>query len=205
MTAEACVYVVDDDAAVRDSLAALFDAHGYACRAFASAPEFLAAAPTLRQGCLITDVRMPGMDGLELQEQLLRRALAFPLIVVTGHADVPLAVRAMKAGALDFIEKPFTPGTILASVENALSRLAAPVDGDGEAEQATARLATLSPREREVLEGLLAGLPNKSIAYDLGISPRTVEIHRARVMDKMQAHSLSELVRIGLAAGMRPK
>ena len=128
----------------------------------------------------------------------------FPLIVITGHGDVPLAVRAMKAGAVDFIEKPFTSEAILNSLDMALSRLSAPSEQDPTAIAAAAKLALLSPREREVLEGLLAGLPNKTIAYDLAISPRTVEIHRARVMDKMGARSLSELVRLALAAGVRP-
>jgi len=204
MTAEDCVYVVDDDEAVRDSLSALLEANGYTSRAFSSAQEFLAAAPTLRPGCVIADIRMPGMDGLEMQQRLIERALSFPLIVITGHGDVPLAVRAMKAGALDFIEKPFAAETILDSAKSALAHVAAPRQQNALAGVAMARLEALSPREREVLEGLLAGLPNKSIAYDLGISPRTVEIHRARVMDKMGARSLSELVRMGLAAGLEP-
>jgi len=205
MPAEGCVYVVDDDEAVRDSLSALLEANGYTSRAFSSAQEFLTAAPTLRPGCLIADIRMPGMDGLEMQRRLIGRALPFPLIVVTGHGDVPLAVRAMKAGAIDFIEKPFAADTILDSVKSALGRLVEPRDQNALAATATARLEALSPREREVMEGLLAGLPNKSIAYDLGISPRTVEIHRARVMEKMGARSLSELVRLGLAGGLQPK
>jgi two-component system response regulator FixJ len=148
---------------------------------------------------------MPEMDGLELQRHLNDRSLRFPMIVITGHGDVPLAVRAMKAGALDFIEKPFASQTILASVEAALARLDAGGERDPTTVAAAAKLDLLSPREREVLEGLLAGLPNKSIAYDLAISPRTVEIHRARVMDKMGARSLSELIRLALAAGMQPK
>jgi two-component system response regulator FixJ len=164
-------------------------------------------AATLRKGVLIADIRMPEMDGLELRQRLIERGLPFPLIVITGHGDVPLAVRAMKAGALDFIEKPFALGTITASVDAALSQLdelttpsvaATPIS-----EEAAARVEQLSPREREVLEGLLAGLPNKSIAYDLAISPRTVEIHRARVMEKMGARSLSELIRLSLAAGVK--
>ena len=206
MTGDQLVYVVDDDEAVRDSISALLEARGYTVRGFASAQEFLAAAPTLRTGCLITDIRMPEMDGLELQEILVERALPFPLIVITGHGEVPLAVRAMKGGAVDFIEKPFAAEALLQSVAAALARAAATTgDRDDLAEIASARLARLTPREREVLEGLLAGLPNKSIAYDLAISPRTVEIHRARVMEKMEAHSLSELVRLGLAAGLQPR
>jgi two-component system response regulator FixJ len=147
---------------------------------------------------------MPEMDGLELQQRLTERTLDFPMIVITGHGDVPLAVRAMKAGAVDFIEKPFAADTILDSLAAACSRLAAPSTQDPAKGAAVSKLALLSPREREVLDGLLAGLPNKSIAYDLEISPRTVEIHRARVMDKMGARSLSELIRLALAAGVRP-
>ena len=204
MPADLIVYIVDDDDAVRDSLSVLLESKAYIVRSFGSAPEFLAAAPSLPVGCLIADIRMPEMDGLELQQHLIERSLHFPMIVITGHGDVPLAVRAMKAGAIDFIEKPFASEAILESIGAALSRLAAPDERDPAAVAAAAKLALLSPREREVLEGLLAGLPNKSIAYDLAISPRTVEIHRARVMDKMGARSLSELIRLALAAGARP-
>jgi two-component system response regulator FixJ len=203
MTADQLIYVVDDDEAVRDSLSLLLEVRGYTVRSFASAREFLAAAPSLRPGCLITDIRMPEMDGLELQTRLIEHALPFPLIVITGHGDVPLSVRAMKAGAIDFIEKPFAAETILNSAAAALARLAEPHNQDL-LTTAAARVELLTPREREVLQGLLAGLPNKSIAYDLAISPRTVESHRIRVMDKMHARSLSELVRMSLAAGLQP-
>jgi two-component system response regulator FixJ len=203
MPRERRVYIVDDDEAVRDSLSVLLESKAYWVRCFGSAPEFLAAASSLAVGCLIADIRMPEMDGLELQQRLIERALDFPMIVITGHGDVPLAVRAMKAGAVDFIEKPFASETILESLAAGLSRLAAPYERDAAKAAAAGKLALLSPREREVLEGLLAGLPNKSIAYDLAISPRTVEIHRARVMDKMGARSLSELIRLALAAGER--
>jgi two-component system response regulator FixJ len=205
VAAENLVYVVDDDDAVRDSLAALLEARSYTVRAFGRARDFLAAAPTLRPGCLIADIRMPEMDGFELQQELTARSFKFPLIVITGHGDVPLAVRAMKAGAIDFIEKPFAADAIIASVDIALRHIAEGGEPDPLAATAAARLALLSPREREVLQGLLAGLPNKSIAYDLAISPRTVEIHRARVMDKMGARSLSELIRMSLAAGLQPR
>jgi two-component system response regulator FixJ len=198
------VYIVDDDEAVRDSLSVLLESKAYAARSFVSAPEFLAAAPSLPVGCLIVDIRMPEMDGLELQQHLTERSLDFPLIVITGHGDVPLAVRAMKAGAVDFIEKPFASEAILTSLEAALSRLTTPSEGVPAKAAAAAKLALLSSRELQVLRGLLAGLPNKSIAYDLGISPRTVEIHRARLMDKMGARSLSELIRLALAAGTQP-
>jgi two-component system response regulator FixJ len=199
------VYIVDDDEAVRDSLSVLLNASGYDVRSFGLAREFLARAPTLPLGCLIADIRMPEMDGLELQRHLIAQSLNFPMIVITGHGDVSLAVRAMKTGALDFIEKPFASQAILDSVEAALARLSAGGERDPATMAALAKLDLLSPREREVLEGLLAGLPNKSIAYDLAISPRTVEIRRARVMDKMGARSLSELIRLALAAGMQPK
>jgi two-component system response regulator FixJ len=204
MPRERCVHIVDDDEAVRDSLSVLLESKGYAVTSFGSAPDFIAAASSLSAGCLIVDIRMPEMDGLELQQRLIERNLGFPLIVITGHGDVPLAVRAMKAGAIDFIEKPFASEAILISLEAAFARLAAPTERHPSAGAAASKLDLLSPREREVLEGLLAGLPNKSIAYDLGISPRTVEIHRARVMDKMGARSLSELVRLALAAGAQP-
>ena len=205
MPGDRYVYIVDDDDAVRDSLSVLLEAVGHRVRTFGLARDFLDAAPALPVGCLIVDIRMPEMDGLELHRALNEQALDFVVIVITGHGDVPLAVRAMKAGALDFIEKPFATPTILASVEAALSRLESVEEHDPVAEAALAKLELLSPREREVLEGLLAGLPNKTIAYDLAISPRTVEIHRARVMDKMGARSLSELIRSALAAGLQPK
>ena len=205
MPAEGLVYVVDDDEAVRESLSVMLEAKSYTVRTFGLARDFLVAAPTLRPGCLVADIRMPEMDGLELQQHLTERSFNFPLIVITGHGDVPLAVRAMKAGAIDFIEKPFAADTMIASIDAGLAGLAKTDDEDPLAATATARLALLSPREREVLQGLLAGLPNKSIAYDLAISPRTVEIHRARVMDKMGARSLSELIRMSLAARLQPR
>ena len=204
MADDRLIYIVDDDEAVRDSLSLLLETRDYTVRAFASAREFIAAASSLRPGVLISDIRMPEMNGLELQRRLAEGGFWFPLIVITGHGDVPLAVQAMKAGALDFIEKPFAAETILNAAAAALERVAEP-DQNPLAATAGARLALLTPREREVLEGLLAGLPNKSIAYDLTISPRTVEIHRARVMEKMGARSLSELVRLSLAAGMQPR
>ena len=204
MPAEPLVYIVDDDEAVRDSLSVLLEARGYQVTSFCAGRDFLAVAASLRRGCVIVDIRMPEMDGLELQQHLIERALSFPLIIITGHGDVPLAVRAMKAGAVDFIEKPFAVETITASITTALDRLEAAAD-DPPAAPAAEKLATLSPREREVLDGLLAGLPNKTIAYDLSISPRTVEIHRARVMDKMGARSLSELIRTALSAGVTPR
>jgi two-component system response regulator FixJ len=204
MAADRLIYVVDDDEGVRDSLQILLESIGHSVRVFASGIDFLAALPDLPAGCAIIDVRMPEIDGLELQQRLAEQKRRLPVIVMTGHGDVAMAVRAMKAGAVDFVEKPFSDDAIFASVQVALDRLDEHPRDDG-ATVAAGRIATLSPREREVLDGLVAGLPNKTIAYDLAISPRTVEIHRARVMDKMQARSLSELVRLALAAGIDPK
>src|SRR4051794_24374082 len=158
---ERLVYVVDDDEAVRESLSALLDAKGYTARTFAQAREFLAAAPTLRPGVLIADIRMPEMDGIELQQELTARAFGFPLVVITGHGDVPLAVRAMKAGAIDFIQKPFATEAIIASIDAAMTRLSVSATRDALGATAAERLSLLSRREREVLQGLLAGLPNK--------------------------------------------
>ncbi len=200
--AERRVYIVDDDEAVRLSLAALLETEGYAALGFASAGQFLGASGSLEPGPVIADIRMPGIDGLELQRRLAAAGLRFPVIVITAHGDVPLAVRAMKEGAVDFLEKPFAARAILDSIAAAFVRLANPAVPDPAFAEAAARLALLSPRETQVLAGLVAGLPNKSIAYDLEISPRTVEIHRARVMDKMGARSFSELVRLALAAGV---
>jgi two-component system, LuxR family, response regulator FixJ len=202
---EMTVYVVDDDEAVRDSLEILLDAVGHRVRTFASPRALLELAPSLGPGCAVLDVRMPEMDGLELQEELNARGVHLPVIVMTGHGDVPIAVRAMKAGALDFLEKPFADEALLHSVRLALdlSRHRAAGRG-GIAEEAASRVAQLTDRERQVLDKLVDGLPNKTIAFDLGISPRTVEIHRARVMEKMQAKSLSELVRLAIAAGVSP-
>lgn len=205
MPHEGYVYIIDDDDAVRNSLSVLLDAVGHRVRTYGLARDFLDAASTLPVGCVIADIHMPEMDGLDLQRALNERSLHFPMIVITGHGDVPLAVQAMKAGALDFIEKPFATPSILASIEAALLRIDAADQRDPATLAATAKLDLLSPREREVLDGLLSGLPNKAIAGDLAISPRTVEIHRARVMDKMGARSLSELIRLALAAGLQLK
>jgi two-component system response regulator FixJ len=196
------VYIVDDDDAVRDSLGFQLEMAGYAVTGYASGLDFLRDAPTLASGCLILDVRMPEIDGLELQSRLNDLELNFPTIVITGHGDVPLAVRAMKAGAVDFVEKPFSEDALLESISSALQPTRRSGTKDQLAEIAENRIALLSGREREVLEGLVAGSPNKVIAYELNLSPRTVEVHRARVMDKMQARSLSELVRLALAAGV---
>jgi two-component system response regulator FixJ len=205
LTTDLTVYIVDDDEAVRDSLQILLESVGLKAVTFSSGMPFLEAASSLAPGCVLLDVRMPDMDGLEVQERLNAKGVRLPVIVITGHGDVPVAVRAMKAGALDFVEKPFTEDAILGSIRVALARAGERKRGATNSDEIQARLALLSAREREVLDGLVAGLPNKTIAYDLGISPRTVEIHRARVMEKMQAKSLSELVRHAIAAGIEPK
>lgn len=196
------VHVVDDDEAMRDSMAFLLRAENFQVKTYADAADFLNALPQINTGCIVTDVRMPGMSGIELLQRLRELKVSLPVIVVSGHGDVPLAVEAMKTGALDFIEKPFDDEVFLHAVRMALSTHA--VDSQREAQKATinSRLESLSNREREVLEGLVAGHPNKTIGFDLGISPRTVEIYRANVMEKMQAKSLSELVRMALVGGL---
>lgn len=196
------VYIIDDDDAVRDSLSLQLDATGYEVATFASAVRFLEIASTLQPGCVISDVQMPEMDGMELQQRLNEMKLDFPVVIVTGHADVQLAVRAMKAGAVDFIEKPFEEQAILDSVRHAQTRFAAQRASAQAGATAREKLATLTPREREVFDEMVRGKQNKMIAYDLDISPRTVEVHRARVLEKLEARSLSELVRLALAAGV---
>jgi two-component system response regulator FixJ len=198
MTPEPVVHVIDDDDAVRDSIAFLLESAGMVARTYPSAVAFLEAAD-LASGCVVTDVRMPEMSGIELVRRLKADGHRDPVIVITGHADVPLAIEAMKAGVADFIEKPFDDEVLLGAIRTAVQDRGAPDQVDAEAAEAARRLATLSVREREVLEGLVAGRANKVIAFDLEISPRTVEVYRANVMTKMGAGSLSELVRMALA------
>jgi two-component system response regulator FixJ len=202
MPSDQTVHVIDDDDAARDSLAFLFRTADVDVRTYASATEFLAAAPSLTGGCVVTDVRMPQMDGLELLRRLRALDLALPVIVMTGHGDIALAVEAMKAGAIDFFEKPFGDDAMLAAVRRALGCRREESAREAERDAVKERLASLSARERQVLEGLVAGKPNKTIAFDLGISARTVEIYRANVMTKMDAASLSALVRMALGAGI---
>jgi two-component system, LuxR family, response regulator FixJ len=199
MTDKQTIVIVDDDSAVRDSMRALIESAGYTVKVYESAKEFLKEPPP-PGSCLITDIRMPEMDGLELQEEINKRGMDLPLVVMTGHGDVPLAVRAMKAGALDFVEKPFDDEMMLASVRRALQIGHHQRNRNAEAKAAQDLIAQLTPRERNVLEKLVAGRSNKVAAYELGISPRTIEIHRANIMDKMHARSLSEVVRIAIAA-----
>jgi two-component system, LuxR family, response regulator FixJ len=199
---KAVVHVIDDDEAMRQSLAFLLGAVGMEVQTYQSAVAFLKVAPDVKAGCVITDVRMPELSGVELLRRLRELKLGIPVIVITGHGDVPLAVEAMKIGALDFLEKPFDDEVLLASVRSALNQLDRDQKRQAERSDIEGRLATLSNRERDVLEGLVAGHANKQIAYDLGISPRTIEIYRANLMTKMQAASLSDLVRMALVAGI---
>jgi two-component system response regulator FixJ len=205
MARDAVVHLIDDDDGVRRAVAFLLTTSGYAVRVYESAAAFLEALPTVQPGCIVTDVRMPEMDGLELQRQLKQRGIGLPVIVVTGHGDVPLAVEAMKAGAIDFIEKPFNDEKLLSAIRIAIDRHSRDASREDEIAAIRAKIEALSPREREVLDGLVAGLPNKTIAYDLKISARTVEVHRANLMARMGAGSLAELVRMAfvIRSGLR--
>jgi len=205
MPSEAIVHVVDDDLAVRQSLSFLLASDGLPVRLHESASAFLDNVKNAPDGCIVTDVRMPGIDGIEFLRRLKSRGYTLPVIVMTGHADVPLAVEAMKEGAIDFIEKPFDDDLFLAAVRAALEHQEKHAHQDAQIAEVRTRVQALSERESQVLEGLVAGKANKVIAYDLGISPRTVEIYRANVMTKMQASSLSELVRMALLVGVRPE
>jgi two-component system response regulator FixJ len=196
------VYLIDDDEAVRRSASFMLRGSGYAVTTFASGVEFLEIAAQLPPGCILLDVRMPEMDGLEVQQALRECAPLHPVVVMTGHGDVSVAVQAMKGGAVDFIEKPFDKAVLLEAIEEGFSRLTHAANHRSRREQAGARLDVLTPREMDVLEGLVRGHPNKTIAYDLDISPRTVEVHRANVMQKLQVTSLSEALRIAFAAGL---
>lgn len=194
MNAGATVFVIDDDPSVRDSLAALLEAEGFHVAAFEGAEAFLASWRHVPRSCLVTDVRMPGMDGLALQQALKSRGVRIPIIVVTGHGDVPLAVKAMKAGAVDFLEKPYDDVAMIEAVRAAIEANGTPATSA----PANGTLSMLSRREREVLDLIIEGDANKVIAFKLGISERTVEVHRARLMAKMRARSVAELVRLAL-------
>ena len=204
MTDKLIVYVVDDDDAVRSSVEFLLKSARFQVRAYNSAANLLKDIEILPAGCVITDVRMPGMSGIDLLKELKKRPHSMPVIVITGHGDVPLAVEAMKLGAIEFLEKPFDDALLLKAVKIALSQREKDQKYDTERLEILDMLAALSTRERQVLEGLVAGRPNKVIAFDLNISPRTVEIYRANVMTKMAADSLSHLVRMALLAGITP-
>jgi two-component system response regulator FixJ len=196
------VYVIDDDDAMRDSLDFLLDAAGFEVRLFEGAQNFLTALPGLDFGCVVSDVRMPGIDGIELLTRMKAGGSKFPILIMTGHGDVPLAVAAMKQGAADFLEKPFEDERLVAMIETAIRHAEPAMKNEALTQDIAARIATLSPRERQVMEGLIAGLSNKLIARDYDISPRTIEVYRANVMTKMQANSLSELVRLAMRAGL---
>jgi two-component system, LuxR family, response regulator FixJ len=200
MTTRPIVHVIDDDESARESLTFLLETADFRVRTYDSGKAFLDTVPGMEAGCVITDVWMPEIGGLEIVRSLKKLKLDIPVIVITGHSDVPLAVEAMKAGAADFIEKPYDGEALLAAVRSALNTRRLDAQRDGERAQIQERLAALSPRERQVLEGLVAGHPNKTIAHELGISSRTVEIYRANVTAKMQATSLSHLVRMALIA-----
>jgi two-component system response regulator FixJ len=204
MPDETVIHIIDDDDAVRESLSFLFDTAGIKTRTYESPLPFLAALPVKTPTCIITDIRMPEMTGVDLLRRLRDLGQVLPIIVITGHGDVSLAVEAMKLGAVDFIEKPFDSEMLLAAVHAAMKQRATGDEMDAARTAAKARLATLSARERQVLDGLVSGNPNKTIAFDLGISPRTVEVYRANLMTKMQASSLSDLVRMALLAGGLP-
>jgi two-component system response regulator FixJ len=195
---ERTVHVVDDDAAVRDSLSFLLGSADIGVRTYASALEFLDQADAAASGCILTDIRMPGMSGLDLVQELKKRGLMRPVIVLTGHADVALAVEAMKAGVMDFIEKPFDDEALLSAVRTALARDEDGAEREARRAQIQERFTQLSPRERDVFDAIVAGESNKSAGLKLGISPRTVEIYRANVMEKMGARTLSDLVRMAL-------
>ncbi len=195
------VHIVDDEEAIRRSASFMLKTSGYAVETWANGVAFLKEIRHVSEGCILLDVRMPEMDGLEVQQALLERGVTMPVIILTGHADVSIAVRAMKAGAVDFLEKPFEKAVLIASIEAAFARMEAAEGAAARSAEAEVVLGILTPREREVLEGLAQGLPNKTIAYDLGISPRTVEVHRANLMAKLEVRSLSDALRLAFAAG----
>jgi two-component system, LuxR family, response regulator FixJ len=196
------VYVVDDDDAMRDSLAFLLGAADFHVVPFETARGFLDALPTLDLGCVVSDVRMPDIDGIELLKRLKASGSLFPVVIMTGHGDVPLAVEAMKLGAVDFVEKPFEDDRLIGMIEAALTQAEPGLRSEAITVEIQSRIATLSPRERQVLDGLIAGLSNKLIAREYDISPRTIEVYRANVMTKMQVASLSELVRLAMRGGV---
>ena len=199
---EAGVFAIDDDAPLRDSLHFLFSSAGFPVQVFDSASSFLELLPRVQSGCVLTDIRMPEIDGIELLKRVKKEKPILSVVVMTGHGDIPLAVEAMKLGAIDFIEKPFDDKRLIDTVRSVLEGVADAGKEETISAQITGRVATLSARERQVLEGLVAGLPNKAIARNYNISPRTVEVYRANVMTKMQAVSLSELVRLAIRAGV---
>ncbi|AXB76619.1 response regulator transcription factor [Novosphingobium sp. P6W] len=202
MSSSKLVHIVDDEESMRRSTGYALKTTGYAVATWSSGTEFLKQVRHAEQGCILLDVRMPDIDGLEVQQVLAARGVTMPVVIMTGHGDITIAVQAMKAGAVDFLEKPFEKSALLNAVEAAFERIAKADDAAIKAQDAATLLAALTPRERDVLEGLAQGLPNKTIAYDLGISPRTVEVHRANLMAKLDVRSLSDALRIAFAAGL---
>ncbi|SDC43562.1 two component transcriptional regulator, LuxR family [Sphingomonas sp. YR710] len=202
MTTRKLVHIIDDEDAIRRSASFMLKTSGYTVETWSNGVAFLKEVRHVEEGCILLDVRMPEMDGLEVQQALNERGITMPVIVLTGHGDVTIAVRAMKGGAVDFLEKPFEKAVLLSAIEAAFGRLASAGSQAARAAEAEVVLGALTPRERDVLEGLAKGLPNKTIAYDLGISPRTVEVHRANLMSKLEVRSLSDALRIAFAAGM---
>lgn len=202
MTDKRVIHIVDDEAALRRSASYMLKTSGYAVEAWQSGAAFLKEVRHAEHGCVLLDVRMPEIDGLTVQRTLAERGVTMPVVFMTGHGDINIAVRAMKAGAVDFLEKPFEKAALLAAIEDAFSRIESTDGAIARSAEAEVVLAGLTPREREVLEGLARGLPNKTIAFDMGISPRTVEVHRANVMTKLDVSTLSEALRIAFAAGM---
>jgi two-component system, LuxR family, response regulator FixJ len=196
------VYVIDDDEAMRDSLSFLLDSADFDVTLFETAVRFLDVLPNLGFGCVVSDVRLPGLDGIELLKRMKSGHSTFPIVIMTGHGDIPLAVEAMKLGAVDFLEKPFEDDRLIGMIEAAIRQAEPAAKSEAVIHDIAARIATLSPRERQVMDGLIAGLSNKLIARDYDISPRTIEVYRANVMTKMQANSLSELVRLAMRAGL---
>ncbi|MGW8279696.1 response regulator transcription factor [Sphingomonas aurantiaca] len=196
------VHIVDDDEAIRQSIGFLLRKSGYAVETYPSGTQFLKSATRETRGCVLLDVRMPDLDGLEVQARLAQSGIALPVIMLTGHGDVTLAVRAIKAGAIEFLEKPFERTALLAAIETAIAHAARTNREQLAAVDARIRLAALTPRERDVLDGMVLGRPNKLIAFDLDIATRTVEVHRANLMDKLAARSLSDVLRIAFAAGL---
>lgn len=202
MTDRKLIHIVDDEDSVRRSVGYMLKTSGYAVEAWDSGAAFLKNAASAQDGCVLLDIRMPEVDGLEVQRIMAERGVTLPIVIMTGHGDVSIAVQAMKAGAVDFIEKPFEKTILLNAIERAFDRIRSAQDVVTRAASADIIIGALTTREREVLEGLAQGLPNKTIAYDLGISSRTVEVHRANLMTKLHVHSLSDALRIAFAAGM---
>lgn len=202
MVSSKLVHIVEDDESMRRSTSFALKTSGYAVTTWNTGTAFLKEVKHAEHGCILLDIRMPEIDGLEVQQILAERGVAMPIVIMTGHGDIGIAVRAMKAGAVDFLEKPFEKAALLGAVESAFDRIARADDVLARAEEADVILGILTPRERDVLEGLAQGRPNKTIAFDLGISPRTVEVHRANVMAKLEVRSLSDALRIAFAAGM---